>query len=163
MEPKMARRVHEDQASEDQKAQENSAHSGLCADTIILTMDGELLARDIAPGERIITRDAGMVKLLGVRRKRVVCDAVLIKAGSLGHTRPAEDITLPCGTEILIRDWRAIAMYGAAQALIPAHDLQDGEFIKVLPKQELEIVEFIFDKPHVIYAGGLEVGCQSTH
>ena len=37
------------QASEDLKAQENLAQAGLCADTIILTMDGELLAHDIAP------------------------------------------------------------------------------------------------------------------
>jgi len=128
MEPKMARRIHEDQASENQTVQKASVQSGFCADTIILTMDGELLARDIAPGDRIITRDAGMVKLLGVRRKRVVCDAVCIKADSLGHTRPAEE---------------------------------DGEFIKVMEKQSLEIVEFIFDTPHILYAGGLEVRCQT--
>ena len=161
MGPKLARRIHEEQASKDQNAQDVSAQSGLCADTIILTMDGELLARDIAPGDRIITRDAGMVKLLGVRRKRVMCDAVEIKAGSLGHTLPSHDITLPFGTEILIRDWRANAIYGTAQALIPAHELQDGEFIKIAHQQELEIIEFIFDTPHIIYAGGLEVGCQS--
>ncbi len=157
----MARRIHEDQASENQTVQKASVQSGFCADTIILTMDGELLARDIAPGDRIITRDAGMVKLLGVRRKRVVCDAVCIKADSLGHTRPAEDVTLPCGAEILIRDWRANAMYGAKQALVSAQDLQDGEFIKVMEKQSLEIVEFIFDTPHILYAGGLEVRCQT--
>jgi|GEM_PF-4592018 len=44
MEPKMARREDEAQASEDLKAQQNTAQAGLCADTIILTMDGELPA-----------------------------------------------------------------------------------------------------------------------
>ena len=157
----MARRENEVQASEDQTAQVIAAPSGLCADTIVLTMDGELLARDIAPGDRIITRDAGMVVLLGVRRKRITCDAIQIKAGSLGHKRPPEDILLPCGTKLLIRDWRAEALFGSAQALVAAQDLQDGEYVSRLSNQELEIVEFIFDKPHVIYAGGLEIGCQT--
>ena len=136
VEPKMARREDEAQASEDLKAQENTAQAGLCADTIILTMDGELPAHDIAPGDRVITRDAGMVVLLGVRRKRVTCDAVQIKAGSFGHKRPSEDVVLPCGTKLLIRDWRANAIFGTKQALIAAQDLQDGEYVKILPQQE---------------------------
>ena len=158
----MARRENEAQASEDQQVLETTSQRGLCADTIILTMDGELPARDIAPGDRIITRDAGMAVLLGVRRKRVTCDAVQIKAGSLGHKSPPGDIILPCGTEILIRDWRAQALYSSVQKLVPAQDLQDGEFVTLLPAQELEIIEFVFDTPHVIYAGGLEVGCQTN-
>lgn len=161
MEPKMARREDEVQASEDQKKLETTPQAGLCADTIVLTMDGELPARDIAPGDRIITRDAGMAVLLGVRRKRVTCDAIQIKAGSLGHKRPPEDIILPCGTQILIRDWRAQALYASVQKLVAVQDLQDGEFVTCLPAQELEIIEFVFDSPHVIYAGGLEVGCQT--
>ena len=157
----MARREDEVQASEDQVAQTVVAQAGLCADTIVLTMDGELRARDIAPGDRIITRDAGMVVLLGVRRKRVTCDAVQIKAGSLGHKRPPEDLILPYGTKILVRDWRAEAIFGSAQALVAAQNLQDGEYVSLLPDQQLEIVEFIFEQPHVIYAGGLEIGCQT--
>ena len=161
MEPKMARREDEAQALENLKAQENTAQAGLCADTIILTMDGELPAHDIAPGDRVITRASGMVVLLGARRKRVTCDAVQIKAGSLGHKRPSEVVVLPCGTKLLIRDWRANAIFGTKQALIAAQDLQDGEYVKIFPQQEMDVVEFIFEKPHVIYAGGLEVSCQT--
>lgn len=157
----MARREDEVQASEDQAVQAIAAQTGLCADTIILTMDGELRAWDIAPGDRIITRDAGMAVLLGVRRKRIKADAICIKAGSLGHKRPPEDIILPCGTQLLIRDWRAEALFGSPQALVPAQDLQDGEYVSLLREQEMDVVEFIFDKPHVIYAGGLEIGCQT--
>ncbi|MGB7319646.1 MAG: Hint domain-containing protein [Planktotalea sp.] len=157
----MARRENEVQASEDHVVLAETRQSGLCADTIILTMDGELRACDVAPGDRIITRDAGMAVLRGVRRKRVMCEGVQIKAGSLGHTRPPADMLLPCGTQILIRDWRAKALYASAQKLVPAVDLLDGEFVTLVPEQELEIVEFIFDTPHVIYAGGLEIGCQT--
>lgn len=158
----MARRDNEVQASEDQQMQKQILQSGLCADTIVLTMEGELRACDIAPGDRIITRDAGMAVLLGVRRKRVTCNVIQIKAGSLGHRRPTEDVTLPHGTKILIRDWRAEALFNAPQAMIPAHKLQDGEYVKFLPAREIEVIEFVFDKPHVIYAGGLEIGCQTN-
>ncbi|MEN8950010.1 Hint domain-containing protein [Planktotalea arctica] len=158
----MARRENGVQASEDKQGLGKSRQAGLCADTIIMTMDGELPARDIAPGDRIITRDAGMAVLLGVRRKRLRCDAIQIKAGSLGHKRPPEDVILPAGTQILIRDWRARALYASAQKLVPVQDLQDGEFVTLLPAQDLDIVEFIFDTPHVIYAGGLEIGCQTN-
>lgn len=158
----MARRDNEVQASEDQKVQESTLQSGLCAYTIVLTMEGELRACDIAPGDRIITRDAGMAVLLGVRRKRVTCNVVQIKAGSLGHQRPTEDLTLPQGTKILVSDWRAEALFNISQAMFPAHKLQDGEYVKTLPAQEIDVVEFVFDKPHVIYAGGLEIGCQTN-
>lgn len=84
----MARRENEVQASEDQELLRKTSATGLCADTIVLTMDGELRAGDIAPGDRIITRDAGMVVLRDVKKRRIVCDAVQIKAGSLGHKRP---------------------------------------------------------------------------
>lgn len=161
MEPKMARRENEVQASEDLGTVAKSRQAGLCADTIVLTMDGELPARDIAPGDRIITRDAGMAVLLGVRRKRVTCCGVQIKAGSLGHKRPPDDIIVPHGTKILIRDWRAKALYSSVQKLVAAQDLIDGEFVTQLDEHDFEIVEFIFDTPHVIYAGGLEIGCQT--
>ena len=150
------------QALEDLKAQENFAQAVLCANTIILTMDGELLAHDIAPCDRITTRDANMVVLLGAHRKRVICDAVQIKAVSLGRKRPSEDIVLPRGIKLLIRDWRADATFGTKQALIATQDLHDGEYVKILTHQELDVVKFIFDKPHVTYAGGLEVGSQIT-
>jgi len=62
--------------------QENFAQAGLCANTIVLKMDGELLAHNNAHCDRITTLDANMVVLFGVRRKRVICDAVQIKAVS---------------------------------------------------------------------------------
>jgi len=162
MEPKMARRVNEVQASEDHPMQSGVSHSGLCADTIVLTLDGELPARDIAAGDRVITRDCGLAVVVDVIRTRVTSEVVQIKAGSLGHTRPSEDMVLPSTTKLLIRDWRAEALFGKPQALVAAKDLQDGEFVKVVAEQTLDIVELIFEKPHVVYAGGLEVACRSV-
>jgi len=76
----------------------------------------------------------------------------------LRRKRPSKGIVLPCGSKLLIRDWRADAIFGTKQALIATQDLRDGEYVKILTHQKLDVVEFIFDKPHVIYTGGLEVG-----
>lgn len=162
MEHNASQREFGQQSTQEQTKRVETRHVGLCADTIIYTMDGELRARDIAPGDRIITRNAGMAVLRGVRHKRVTFDAILIKAGSLGHNRPKDDMILPAGTKLLIRDWRAQALYASAQKMVPAEDLIDGEYVTRLEAQEHDIVELIFDAPHVLYAGGMEVGCQTS-
>src|SRR6056297_1190012 len=57
---------------------------GLCADSIILTLNGETRVRDLRPGARVITRDSGTATLRGVDRRSTICRAVHIRAGSLG-------------------------------------------------------------------------------
>ena len=80
-----------------------------------------------------------------------------ISAGSLGHTRPERDVTVPAGQSILIRDWRAEAIFGQKQALVPAALLADGEFVQVKENVSMTLFEIELDQPHVIYADGLEV------
>lgn len=137
-----------------------AAEIGLMAGTIVLTSDGEMPVEYLSAGDRIITRDAGMIRLSAISRIRQDCRAILFHAGSLGHTRPGEDVILPAGQRVLIRDWRAKAMAGAAQALIRADALVDGEFICDLGPRLMLLHRLHFARPHVIYAGGLEMaGC----
>jgi len=111
----------------------------------------------LSPGDRVVTRDTGMATIKAVRPRKLVCDAVAIMAGSLGHTRPDRDVVVPAGQKILIRDWRAEALFGQKQAMIPAAQLVDGEFLTLHEGVELTIYEIEFDRAHVIYADGLEV------
>ena len=60
---------------------------------------------------------------------------------------------------IVIRDWRAKALYGQDEAMIPATRLCDGEFIRGDILSELRFVTLRFDGIEVIYAGGLELVC----
>lgn len=159
MEPTTARRLNEVQASEVPDLQSIVLHSGLCADTLILTLDGELPAKDIAVGDRVITRDIGAASVTSVRHDRVTLDAIQIKAGSFGHMRPTEDTILPATSRLLIRDWRSEALFGKSQTLVDARKLQDGEFVKVLPNHTMDVVEIFFERPFIIYAGGLEMAC----
>ena len=127
--------------------------------TSVLTLDGELPVDYLQPGDRVLTR-AGMRRLKQVavsvvQNARVVC----IAHGTLGVDRPAEDVTVSAAQEILVRDWRAKAMFGTAVAMIPAAKLADGEYIRAVTLAEARFFTLSFDEDAVIYAGGLELSC----
>ena len=131
----------------------------LMSGTPVLTLDGELPVEFLQPGDRVLTR-AGMrrlkqVEVSVVRNARVVC----ISHGTLGVDRPAEDVMVSAGQEILVRDWRAKAMFGTVAAMIPAAKLADGEYIRAVTLAEARFFTLTFDADAVIYAGGLELAC----
>jgi len=133
---------------------------GFLAGTILLTQDGEMPVEFLSPGDRIITRDRGFVPLHHITRAPQSVRAIRIAAGSLGDTRPDCDLILPAGQPVLIRDWRAKALFGTAQAMVRADALVDGEFICDLGPREMQLFQLHFDSAHVLYDGGLEVAGQ---
>ena len=133
------------------------AHVGLVSGTLLLTADGEIPVEYLSPGDRIITRNAGMVRLTAIQTYRITDEAIKIAAGSLGDSKPTHHVMVPAAQMILIRDWRARAMHGAAQAVIPAGCLVDDEFVTSLGLREMTLVRLGFEAPHVIYADGLEL------
>lgn len=156
MEPKTVRRAT-GQNGPARHIDSDDKINALVAGTSVLTLDGALPVEFINQGDRVITRDSGIAIVRDVRRTRLRVPAVAVKAGSLGNTRPDRDAMLPAGQEILIRDWRAQALFGASRALVPASRLVDGEFVRDLGPVMLDLVELVFDAPHIVYADGLEV------
>ena len=135
-----------------------NAISGLQSDSFILTLDGEKLISDLCVGDRVITRDCGVARVTSVRSRRVRTQTIRIQAGSLGHTRPERDVLLPAAQMVLIRDWRAQAVFSSVgAAMVEAHRLIDGEFITDEGEQDLTLYELDFDRPHILYVDGLEV------
>ena len=134
-----------------------STKCGMGLGSVILTMEGEMPIEQVMPGDRVISRDAGAVRVTNVRRQTVSCEAVKILAGSLGDTRPECDVILPEDQSVLVRDWRARALFGADEVTVRAGALIDGEYITGLGVQELEVIVLLFDAPHVLYVDGLEV------
>jgi hypothetical protein len=132
---------------------------GLCAGTQVLTLAGALPVEYLCPGDRIVTRD-GARSLRDVH-VRVIHDArmICVSASALGIEQPEDDLLLTPDQPILIRDWRARALKGADQAMVPAGNLLDGEYIyaTTVPEQRLFVLEFA--TAAVIYAGGLELAC----
>jgi len=131
--------------------------SGLAADTIVLTLDGEMPVEHLSPGDRVITRDSGMAVLRDVRVDTVLVAPIRIRAGSLGHTRPDTDTLVAPSARLHIRDWRAEALYGQPQATIAAHRLVDGEFVAEMPARQMTLYTLLFENAHIVYANGLEI------
>lgn len=136
--------------------------SGLLVGTKVRTLDGILPVEYLEPGDRIVTR-AGARRLVGVS-VRVLdhADLIRIRASSLGHDRPDQDLLLSPDQPVVIRDWRARALYGAAVATIPAHRLVDGEFILAESLPLARLFSLHFEEDEVIYAEGLEIACPAS-
>ncbi|MCF6231702.1 MAG: Hint domain-containing protein [Rhodobacteraceae bacterium] len=135
---------------------------GFVAGTFLYTREGEVPVEFLSPGDNLITRDAGMVRLTRIHHRRCVSRAILFAAGSLGHTRPEQDLILPGAQLVLIRDWRAQSMFGVDQALVRADALVDDEFIRDLGVQKLHLHQLEFGAPHIIYVGGVELSCMTS-
>ncbi|WP_138935246.1 Hint domain-containing protein [Roseovarius arcticus] len=131
--------------------------AGVLSGSIILTLDGEMPVEHLLPGDRIVTRDSGTAVLVSVHRHITRVRAIRILAGTLGDTRPDRDVVLPECQQVLVRDWRATALFGMRQTTAPAHALIDGEFVVSEGLQTMTLHELRFDNSHVIYADGLEL------
>ncbi|MCF1709669.1 Hint domain-containing protein [Tabrizicola sp. J26] len=125
--------------------------------TPVLTLEGEMPVEHLLPEDRIITR-AGSVLLTDIASDEVVApDLLRVSARALGHDRPDEDMLLPAGQPILIRDWRARALFGAMQATVPLKRLVDGQYIRPEPVERIRMIRLTLPRASVIYAGTLEV------
>ncbi len=132
--------------------------TGLLQGTQLLTLDGEMPVEFLSIGDKLITRDTGISKVMHIQRSTRLVHTIAFAAGSLGHTRPERDALLAGDQMILIRDWRARAVFNCERALVAARSLVDGEFVTDLGLTETTIYQVFCDSPHVLYADGLELG-----
>jgi hypothetical protein len=131
--------------------------TGLVQGTTLLTLDGEIPVEFLSVGDKLITRDTGISKVLHIQRSTRKVRTIALAAGSLGHTRPERDALLAGDQMVLIRDWRARAMFNSERALVAARSLVDGEFIRDLGEQDQTLIQIFCDAPHILYADGLEL------
>lgn len=141
----------------DAKQATSAIADGILRGTVVLTLKGEMPVERLMPGDKVITRDSGVATVRAVEAMKTIVQTVKIKAGSLGQTRPEEDVVVPAQQDILVRDWRARSMFGKDQAIVSANQLVDGEFILDNGMQDAVLFQVCFDNSHVFYAGGLEV------
>ena len=136
---------------------------GVAAGTRIMTMDGEIPVEFLEVGDRIITRDAGVCVLRGIVSMQVEnVEMIRVAADCLGTGRPGEDVLVAPGQRVLLRDWRAMALYGQAQAMVPVSRLVDGQYISRVASASARLFTLQFDASHVIYADGLELASEDV-
>jgi hypothetical protein len=132
--------------------------TGIAPGAMVLTATGERAVQDLVPGDRIITRD-GIRRLRAVTRHQIGAAAVIVSSQALGHDRPSADVVLGADQPILLRDWRAEALYGSPTAVVALARLVDGEYIRRAGSDPVEVLNLQFDTPCVIYVSGLELAC----
>lgn len=141
-----------------------TATAGLVAGTTILTADGAIPVELLGRGDRVITRNTGLVTLEGISFHRQTGDFVRIAAGALSAQRPESDTVLAADQAILLRGAPAVSASGEGSCTLRAGDLplvlrlSDG--VTVLRGADMCLVRLQFQRHQIVYANGLEVLCQ---
>lgn len=132
----------------------------LVAGTPVLTMRGELAVDELRPDDRLISR-AGAIPLAALARSGPAKVKLFrVNARALGHDRPDQDILLTADQPILLRDWRAKAMFGTAAAVVPVSRLADGAHVKREPAGSVVLYRVTLPRAAVIYVAGLELAVE---
>jgi hypothetical protein len=141
-----------------QMAQHASRIPGLMLGAKVLTLNGEFPIQGLVRGDKLITRDSGTALIRAIHKQVVFRRVVKIGAGSLSRATPEDDVILVADQTVLLRDWRARAMFRKPQAIAAAGALVDGRHILDLGSQNITLFQIICDAPHIFYAQGLELG-----
>jgi hypothetical protein len=126
--------------------------------TEILTLAGALPVEALYPGDRVITRDAGAQRLVSITRHPVPANMrfVQVSRDALGG-KPTREMLLPGSQPVLLRDWRAKALFGTPAARVPLSRLVDGDHLRWSEIRPEALLTLRLAHVHVIYADGLEL------
>jgi hypothetical protein len=129
---------------------------GLLAGSMVLTMDGYKAVETLSAGTRMITRN-GVRVLSSIKVSEKMMRPIRIAQGTLGCSRPKQDMLVAPHQEVLVRDWRAEVLFGSEQAMVPVSRMVDGTHIKPTEKEALHTsYALCFDAEEVFYADGME-------
>lgn len=131
--------------------------AGLAPGTQVLTLDGAIPVEFLNPGDHVITR-RGVRTLKTVLRHELPegTPRIRVTADALGG-KPSKDVTLMPGQLVLVRDWRAKALWGKDIAAVPAARLVDGSFVQKETGGRQIMLSLYFGAPEILYADGLEL------
>lgn len=157
-----------DRGDNDRQLDFADAQTAFCfaAGTMILTEHGDRPVEMLSPGDRVVTRDAGLQPLhwVGTCRlsSRDLAQApkllpIRIARGALGDGTPVRDLVVSPQHRILIRSAIAQRMFGAQEVLVAAKLLVGLEGISVLsPDDGIVYVHLLFDRHQIVLSEGAQ-------
>lgn len=136
------------------------------AEALIETRSGLVAAGNLAIGDLVRTRDAGLspIRWIGERalsakdlaRRPNLCP-IRIRAGALGKNTPQTDLVVSPQHRMLIRSNIALRMFGAQEVLIGARQLLGIEGVEeATDLAGVTYVHILLDGHQIIYANGAE-------
>lgn len=134
---------------------------GIVSGNLIATESGWVCVEAISAGDKVLTFDNGVDRVLDVSRKelwngRGACPRVMwplaVPAGALGNCRAM--LVLPYQNVMLESDM-AEELFGDPFALVPASALEGYRGItRVCPAGKIEIISMRFAEDQVVYSNG---------
>lgn len=136
------------------------------SDTLIRTEGGLRPVQDLAPGDRVLTRDDGPQEILWIGARRMTgarlyamptLRPIRFRAGALGIDRPERDLLVSPHHRMLVRGRTAQSLFNAPEVLVRAQDLVNNRSIAVdRALREVTYIHLMFERHQVIWANGLE-------
>lgn len=133
--------------------------------TGILTETGEVPVEDLQADDKLMCSDGQLrpIRWVGSRfldaeslRNQPHLQPIRISAGALGKAQPTRDLILSPAHRVLLNDWRAELMFGAAEVLASAKMLvNDSTIRKQVDCQGIEYFHILLDEHQTIFANGL--------
>lgn len=137
-------------------------HSYMCftANTRIQTSDGFKPAGQLKAGDKIRTKDAGIVAVRWVGQETIVglgpAAPVVFAPGSIGNSR---ELRLSQQHRVLIRSPQVNLLFGLNEVLVPAKACVNGDTIRMRPCLSICYVHLLLADHHLLFAEGAE--CES--
>lgn len=130
--------------------------NGLLTGSMVLTIQGYRAIETLKAGDRLITR-GGVRVLRDVTSIQAQMRPIRISEGTLGCSRPKQDMMVAPNQEVLVRDWRAEVLFGSEQAVVSVARMIDGKHIAPVATSGIHTAYSLhFDQDEVFYADGME-------
>lgn len=136
------------------------------ADALIRTATGDVMAGDLAVGDLVHTRDAGLqaIRWIGIRKIDAATLSahpslrpIRIRQGALGAGLPTTDLIVSPQHRVLVRSKIAQKMFGAAEVLVAAKQLCQIDGIDVAEDlRDVTYVHFLFNAHQIVLSNGAE-------
>ena len=147
-------RAEQDQAR--RKLAQMSCVSFTRGTRITLSTGAQMPIENLQPGDRILTRDAGVQELrwIGQSTSRATgrMAPVLIRAGALNN---AGDLLVSPDHRLMVYQRRDRLGTGCSELLVRARDLVNGDSVVMSAGGFVDYFQLLFDRHHIVYAEGI--------
>ena len=126
--------------------------------TLIATQRGEIAAEALHPGDRVVSRDRGLVPLRWTGQITARTAPVCIPRHALGRNQPARDLYLAPDQKIWLRGAAFRDLFASHEVLVPAAALDGWSGIsQARYLTGATYILLLFDQPEIILADGLQI------
>lgn len=129
-------------------------------DTKIATISGERAVQDLREGDKVITRDNGLQEIAWIGHKTIdlkrapALRPILIKAGSLGHNQPEQDIMVSPNHRMLVANDVTSLLFDERETLVAAKHLVGKAGVEIAAPKSVSYFHILFENHEVVLGNG---------